>query len=59
MRVYLANTDHDWYRHLSGVAARPEGLDKANFWRPSGGQVVGYLNFGPPIHLQAEEGAPA
>ena len=48
-RAYIANTDADWYRHLSGLAAQPDGLDEANFWRPSGKQVVGYLSFGDPF----------
>lgn len=49
MRVYIANTDYDWYRHLSRLSALPGGLDEANFWRPSGKQVVGYLSFGDPF----------
>jgi putative restriction endonuclease len=49
MRVYVANTDYDWYRHLARLAALPGGLDEANFWRPSGRQVVGYLSFGDPF----------
>jgi len=31
MRAYIAITDADWFRHLSRLAARPEGLDEANF----------------------------
>ena len=49
MRAYIANTDADWVRHLSRLAASPGGLDEANFWRPSGKQVVGYLSFGDPF----------
>ena len=49
MRVYIANTDYDWYCHLSGLAAQHGGLDEVNFWRPSGKQVVGYLSFGDPF----------
>ena len=33
MRAWIANTDHEWYRFLSG---RPD-LDEVNFWRPSSG----------------------
>ncbi len=32
MRAWIANTDFEWYRFLSG---RPD-LDELNFWRPSG-----------------------
>ncbi|GIV04300.1 MAG: hypothetical protein KatS3mg015_3130 [Fimbriimonadales bacterium] len=49
MRLYVANTDYDWYRHLIGLANQPGGLDEVNFWRPSGKQVVGYLQFGDPF----------
>ncbi|MEM6785467.1 MAG: HNH endonuclease, partial [Bacteroidota bacterium] len=49
MRVYIANTDFDWYRHLTTLATQPDGLDEVNFWRPSGKQVVSYLNFGNPF----------
>lgn len=49
MRLYIANTDVDWYRHLARLAAQPGGLDEVNFWRPSGKQVVGYLSFGDPF----------
>lgn len=45
MRLYVANTDYDWYRSL---LAQPD-LDEANFWRPSGKKVVGYLRFGDPF----------
>ena len=33
MRAWIANTDYEWYRFLSG---RPD-LDEVNFWRPSSG----------------------
>jgi putative restriction endonuclease len=33
VRAWIANTDYEWYRFLSG---RPD-LDEVNFWRPSGG----------------------
>ena len=49
MRAFLANTDADWYRHLSRLAARPEGLDEANFWKPSGGANFKALLFGEPL----------
>jgi putative restriction endonuclease len=45
MRLYIANTDYDWYSFLQ----RQPDLDEANFWRPSGKQVVGYLRFGDPF----------
>jgi hypothetical protein len=34
MRGFVANTDYEWYRFLSG---RPD-LDEVNFWRPGGEQ---------------------
>ena len=49
MRAYIANTDADWYRHLSGLAARSAGLDEANFWKPSGGVNFQALSFGEPL----------
>lgn len=50
MRAFIANTDYDWYRHLSGLAARPEGLDEVNFWKPSGrGGAFRALSFGEPL----------
>jgi len=33
VRAWIANTDYEWYRFLSG---RPD-LDEVNFWRPSSG----------------------
>jgi hypothetical protein len=33
VRAWIANTDYEWYRLLSG---RPD-IDEVNFWRPSGG----------------------
>lgn len=30
-RIYVGNTDHDWFDFLSGVSA----LDEVNFWQPS------------------------
>lgn len=49
MRLLVSNTDADWYRHLSGLAARPGGLDEANFWKPSGRQGFAALSFGEPL----------
>lgn len=49
MRAYIANTDYDWYRHLSALASRPVGLDEANFWKPSGNASFKALAFGEPL----------
>ena len=49
MRLFVANTDVDWYRHLAGLAARPGGLDEANFWKPSGRAGFKALSFGEPL----------
>ena len=49
MTLYVANTDADWYRHLAGLAARPGGLDEANFWKPAGNQGFRALTFGEPL----------
>ena len=49
MNLFVANTDADWYRHLSRLAARPGGLDEANFWRPSGRVGFRALSFGEPL----------
>ena len=49
MRLFVANTDYDWYRHLSGLAAAPGGLDEANFWKPSGRANFKALSFGEPL----------
>ena len=49
MRVFIANTDADWYRHLSRLAATPDGLDEANFWKPSGRANFKALSFGEPL----------
>ncbi len=51
MRLYIANTDYDWYSFLQ----RQPDLDEANFWRPSGKQVVGYLNFGDPFIFKLKQ----
>ena len=55
MRLYVANTDYDWYQHLAGLSAQ-EPIGEVNFWRPSGTQVVKYLQFGDPFvfKLKAE-----
>ncbi len=46
MRAYAANTDFDWYQHLSRLPA----LDEVNFWmpRPWGGEF-GVLSRGEPL----------
>ena len=49
MRLFVANTDYDWYRHLSRLAATPDGLDEANFWKPSGRATFKALSFGEPL----------
>ena len=49
MNAFVANTDADWYRHLSRLAATPSGLDEANFWKPSGGANFKALSFGEPL----------
>ena len=43
MRAWIANTDFEWYRFLSG---RPD-LDEVNFWRPSGGGFKALTPGGP------------
>ena len=49
MRLFVANTDSDWYHHLSRLAVDPSGLDEANFWKPSGGANFKALAFGEPL----------
>ena len=49
MRLFVANTDVDWYRHLSRLAAAPGGLDEVNFWQPSGGGAFRALRPGQPF----------
>ncbi len=49
MRLLVANTDYGWYGHLLGLAQRPEGLDEANFWRPSGRAGFAALSLGEPL----------
>ena len=44
MRAWIANTDFEWSRFLSG---RPD-LDEVNFWRPSGG-AFRVLSPGEPL----------
>src|SRR2546428_12881373 len=44
VRAWIANTDYEWYRFLSG---RPD-LDEVNFWRPSGGTFRA-LSAGEPL----------
>ncbi|MEP0547505.1 MAG: HNH endonuclease [Rhodothermales bacterium] len=49
MRVYIAITDANWFSHLFQLALRPEGLDEANFWKPSGRTGFRALSFGEPL----------
>ncbi len=59
MRAFIANTDYDWYYHLSDLAAQPDGLDEVNFWKPSGrGGTFRALSFGEPLvfKLKKEHG---
>ena len=49
MKLFIANTDVDWYRHLSKLADQLGGLDEANFWKPSGGANFKALSFGEPL----------
>lgn len=49
MTLFVANTDFNWYHHLSSLAASPTGLDEANFWKPSGGVGFRALSFGEPL----------
>ncbi len=44
MRAWIANTDYEWYRFLSGRS----DLDEVNFWRPSGGTFRA-LSAGEPL----------
>lgn len=45
MRGYIANTDFDWYRHLS----QEIDLDEVNFWQPSGRRGFGAVPPGAPF----------
>ena len=46
MKAYVAVTDTDWYRHLSGF----DELDEANFWTPNPwGGSFGVLDRGQPL----------
>lgn len=55
MRLFIANTDADWYRHLSRLAAAPGGLDEANFWKPSGRANFKALSFGEPLAFKLKK----
>lgn len=55
MKLFIANTDVDWYRHLSRLAAAPGGLDEANFWKPSGRVNFKALAFGEPLILKLKK----
>jgi putative restriction endonuclease len=45
MRTFIAVTDNEWFRFLSGL---PE-LDEVNFWQPSGGRSFRALQPGEPL----------
>jgi len=45
---YIAITDPNWYRHLSG---RPR-LDEVNFWQPHGGHAFRALSPGAPFFFK-------
>ena len=49
MRAFIAITDADWHRYLSSLAARLDGLNEANFWKPSGRSGFRALSFGEPL----------
>lgn len=42
VRLWVANTDHDW---LDFLAAQP-GIDEVNFWQPSGAMNFGAIEPG-------------
>ncbi|HEY3174252.1 MAG TPA: HNH endonuclease [Candidatus Polarisedimenticolia bacterium] len=48
LRGYIANTDYDWYRFLSG---QPE-LDEVNFWQPSGGRAFKAIPASSPFFFK-------
>ncbi len=45
MKTFIAVTDNEWFRFLSGL---PE-LDEVNFWQPSGGRAFRALQPGEPL----------
>lgn len=45
MKGFVAVTDRDWYRFLSGLG----DLDEVNFWRPSGQNRFASLQVGEPL----------
>lgn len=49
MNILISITDANWFRHLAALGDRPEGLDEANFWKPSGRQGFAALSFGEPL----------
>lgn len=49
MKLFLANTDHDWYEFL-----RQRLPDEVNFWFPSGGTGFGALDPGEPFLFKAK-----
>jgi putative restriction endonuclease len=44
MKIYLGNTDHEWYNYLSKI--QPEDI---NFWQPGGNSSFKVLNSGYPF----------
>src|ERR1035441_6953894 len=44
MRIFVAITDGDWYRHLSSI--KP---DEVNFWQPSASTQFRALELGEPL----------
>lgn len=42
VRLWVANTDHDWFDFLAAQAA----IDEVNFWQPSGGMNFGAIRPG-------------
>lgn len=53
MKMVVANTDFGWFSFLRDRAidraARGEGLDEVNFWRPSSKQAFGAVAAGEPF----------
>ncbi|MGI8520948.1 MAG: HNH endonuclease [Actinomycetota bacterium] len=45
MKTFIAITDNEWFRFLSGL---PD-LDEVNFWQPSGGRAFRVLQPGEPL----------
>lgn len=49
MKLFLANTDHDWYEFLRGIVP-----DEVNFWFPSGDTGFSALKPGEPLLFKAK-----